>query len=401
MRRVYITGMGAITAAGPDVPSLMKTLRENRSCIGPLDLFPTGDTPVQIAGQVGDIPAPETLDRKDLQRASRSDLLAAAATAEAFAESGLAAAPPDPARFGVAIGSSTGGMLETESYYESYHAGLPLNPHRRTLLSATVGASADLVASMLGAQGRRLAPSTACSSSALAIAMGKLWIESDAADVVVAGGTDALCRMTFSGFQSLRAMSPEPCRPFDLNRQGLSLGEGAGIVILESESHAAKRGAIPLARVAGAGMSCDATHPTAPHEESRGAIAALSGALDDAGLVPGDIDYINAHGTGTLQNDAAEARAIRRVLGDTGDCPVSSTKGVFGHLLGAAGSVEAILSSRAMIEGFLPPQVGLLDPDPECLLSFVREPRSAVLETVVSNSYGFGGNNVSLALSRT
>ena len=147
-------------------------------------------------------------------------------------------------------------------------------------------------------------------------------------------------------------------------------------------------------------MSCDAAHPTAPHAESRGAIAALSGALSDGEIRPEDIDYINAHGTGTPQNDAAEARAIRGVLG-TSDCPVSSTKGVCGHLLGAAGSVEAILSVRAMIEGFLPPQVGLLDPDPECPLSFVREPRPADLKTVVSNSYGFGGNNVSLALSRT
>lgn len=400
MRRVYITGMGAITAAGPDVASLMQALRQNRTCIGPLDLFPTGDARVQIAGQVRDIPVPDTLNRKELRRASRSDLLAAVATAEAFAESGLHTNPPEPARFGVAIGSSTGGMLETEAYYESFHAGRPLSPHRRTLLSATVGASADLVASMVGAQGRRLAPSTACSSSALAIAMGKIWIESGAADIVVAGGTDALCRMTFSGFQSLRAMSPEPCRPFDRNRQGLSLGEGAGIVILESESHAEKRGAQPLARLAGAGMSCDAAHPTAPHPESRGAIAALSGALENAALKPADIDYINAHGTGTPQNDAAEARAIRQILGETNDCPVSSTKGVCGHLLGAAGSVEAILSIRAMIEGFLPPQVGLLDPDPACPLSFVREPLPASLETVVSNSYGFGGNNVSLALCR-
>jgi 3-oxoacyl-[acyl-carrier-protein] synthase II len=400
MKRVVITGMGAITAAGPTVDSLMNALRENRTCIGPLDLFPTGDTPVQIAGQVREIPAPDSLGPKDLRRASRSDLLAAVAAAEAMREADLGQNPPDPSRFGVAIGSSTGGMLETESYYTAFHAKQPLGAYRPTLLSATVGATADLIASMVQAQGRRLAPSTACSSSALAIAMGKIWIQSGAADVVIAGGTDALCRMTFSGFQSLRAMSPEPCRPFDVNRQGLSLGEGAGIVILESEEHAEKRGAQPLARVAGAGLSCDAAHPTAPHAESRGAIAALSGALSDGEIRPEDIDYINAHGTGTPQNDAAEARAIRGVLG-TSDCPVSSTKGVCGHLLGAAGSVEAILSVRAMIEGFLPPQVGLLDPDPECPLSFVREPRPADLETVVSNSYGFGGNNVSLALSRT
>ena len=400
MRRAYITGMGAITAAGSDVASLMRALQESRSCIGPIDLFPTGDTPVQIAGQVRDLPSPELIHPKDLQRASRSDLLAAVATTEAMTDAGLETADLDPTRFGVAIGSSTGGMLETESYYEALHKGQPLSPHRRTLLSATVGASADLVASLVQARGRRLAPSTACSSSALAIAMAKIWIETGAADIVVAGGTDALCRMTFSGFQSLRAMSPEPCRPFDRNRKGLSLGEGAGVVVLESESHAKKRGARMLARVAGAGMSCDATHPTAPHAESRGAIAALSGALTDAQLGPADIDYINAHGTGTPQNDAAEARAIRTILGENSDCPVSSTKGVCGHLLGAAGSVEVILSVRAMHEGFLPPQVGLLDPDPECRLSFVREPAPAKVETIISNSYGFGGNNVSLALCR-
>ncbi|MEO2168100.1 MAG: beta-ketoacyl-[acyl-carrier-protein] synthase family protein [bacterium] len=398
MSRVFITGMGAVTAAGPDTAALGAALRAGRSCIEPIRLFPVGDLETRIAGEVRELPAPR-LRPHGIQRASRSDLLALAATAEAWEDAGLAPGQIVPRRFGLALGSSTGGMLETESYYDARRRGDSTRALRSGLRSTSVGAAADLVAAAVSARGRRLAPSTACSSSALAIAMGRLWILQGAADIVLAGGTDALCRMTFSGFHSLKAMSPEPCRPFDRNRRGLSLGEGAGMVVLESEAHATRRGARPLAEVIGAGISCDAAHPTAPHEASRGAIAALGGALRDAGLEPAAIDYINAHGTGTPQNDVAEARAIRSVLGQAAaSCPVSSTKGVIGHLLGAAGAVEAILSVLAMREHFLPPQVGLADVDPECDLAFVREVRGASLTHVVSNSYGFGGNNVSLVL---
>lgn len=398
MRRAVITGMGAVTAAGADVPSLVASLRDARCSLGPISLFETGDLGPRVAGEVAEIPATH-LRPRGIARASRSDRLALVAAEEALTQASLLPDGADPRRLAVSIGSSTGGMLEVEHYHDARRSSRP-NAHLRPgLLAATVGAPTDLVAAACGAEGRRLSPSTACSSGAMAIAFGLLWIRSGAADVVIAGGTDALCRMTVSGFHSLKAMSPEPCRPFDRERSGLSLGEGAGVVVLESEDHARGRGARILAEVCGSGISCDASHPTAPHEASRGAIAALEGALRDANWDPREVNYINAHGTGTPQNDPAEARAIRTVLGtDAERSRVSSTKGAIGHLLGAAGSVEAILTIACLRDGFLPPQVGFRTADPECALPFVKDAEETKAAAALSNSYGFGGNNVSLAL---
>lgn len=398
MRRAVITGMGAITAAGTGVDALVESLRAGHCNLGPITLFEAGDLADRVVGEVAEIPASSTRPRA-FRRASRSDLLALAATEEARAQAGLGTPACAPERLAVAIGSSTGGMLEVERYYKARRGGSPDAHLRPELLSSTVGAPTELVAAACGAEGRRLSPSTACSSGAMAIAFGMLWIRRGIADVVIAGGTDALCRMTVSGFHALKAMSPAPCRPFDRTRQGLSLGEGAGIVILESEEHARSRGVRVLAEVCGGGISCDASHPTAPHEESRGAIAALAGALADAAWTPGEVAYVNAHGTGTPQNDPAEARAIRSVLGEAvDDCRVSSTKGAIGHLLGAAGAVEAILTVACLRAGFLPPQVGFSEADPDCALPFVRAAEPTQASSALSNSYGFGGNNVSLAL---
>jgi 3-oxoacyl-[acyl-carrier-protein] synthase II len=232
--------------------------------------------------------------------------------------------------------------------------------------------------------------------------MGLTWIRSGAADVVIAGGTDALCRMTYTGFHALKALAPTPCQPFDRNRQGLTLGEGAAAVILESEEHARARGADVLGEVLGAGLSCDANHPTAPHPEGLGAKYALSSALADANVAPADIAYVNAHGTGTPQNDACESRALRAVFGErSASVPVSSTKGLLGHTLAAAGAVEAVATLLALNGGFVPPTLGLEDPDPECTLDLVqRSPRDLSFHLAASNSYGFGGNNCSLILRR-
>jgi 3-oxoacyl-[acyl-carrier-protein] synthase II len=258
------------------------------------------------------------------------------------------------------------------------------------------------VSAALGALGPRLSPSTACSSGAIALAIAAHWIRAGAADVVIAGGADALARMTFTGFHALQALSPEPCKPFDLNRRGLSLGEGAGVLVLESEEHARRRGALALAEIAGAGMSCDASHPTAPHAEARGAVHALQGALASAGVAPDEIDYVNAHGTGTPQNDASETFALKRVLGEAaGRVAVSSTKSLIGHLLGAAGAVEAIVTVLAIRDGYAPPTLHLNDDDPECDLDYVpRRGRRLLIRSAISNSYGFGGNNCSLVLRR-
>ena len=401
-RRAVVTGIGAITAAGPGTVELEAALRGSTHCFRDVDLFSTQGLRVRIAGQVERIPASSLFGSAAARRASRSDRLAMFAVEQALRESGIDPGRLDRRRIGTSIGTSTGGMLETETYYANRRSHAPAASWRPRILAATVGATTDVVATSVGAFGPRVAPSTACSSSAISIAMGLGWIRSGRADVVVAGGTDALCRMTYSGFHALQAMAPEPCRPFDRDRAGLTLGEGAAALVLEDEEHARRRGASILAFVRGAGLSCDATHPTAPHEEGRGARQALEGALADAGLGPDAVDYVNAHGTGTPQNDACEARALHAVFGDrAADLPVSSTKGLLGHTLGAAGAIEAVATILALRGGFAPPTVGLENPDPACVVDLVRGPaRPVELERAASNSYGFGGNNCSLVLER-
>ena len=400
--RVVVTGMGAITAAGPDVAALREALHGERTCIGDVTLFETDGLRTHIAGEVRTMRASRLLPRVARARASRSDRFALLATEEALAHGGLELPFADPARIGVAIGSSTGGMLETESYYRARLAQERPRGLRKRLAAATVAAPTDLVAAALGTRGPRLSPSTACSSGAIALAMAASWIRAGRVDVAIAGGSDALARMTYTGFHALQALSSEPCRPFDRERRGLSLGEGAGIVILESEAHARARGARILAELAGAGLSCDASHPTAPHGEARGAVLALEAALRDAGASPSDIDYVNAHGTGTVQNDASETFALRRVLGATaGRVAVSSTKALIGHLLGAAGAVEAIVTVLAIEDGWAPPTLHLRHADPACDLDYVPNVgRRLAIAGALSNSYGFGGNNCSLVLRR-
>ena len=400
--RVVVTGMGAITAAGPDVAALRVALHGEHTCIGDVTLFETDGLRTHIAGEVRTMRASRLLPRAARARASRSDRFALLATEEALAHGGLELPFADPARIGVAIGSSTGGMLETESYYRARLAQERPRGLRKRLAAATVAAPTDLVAAALGTRGPRLSPSTACSSGAIALAMAASWIRAGRVDVAIAGGSDALARMTYTGFHALQALSSEPCRPFDRERRGLSLGEGAGIVILESEAHARARGARILAELAGAGLSCDASHPTAPHGEARGAVLALEAALRDAGASPSDIDYVNAHGTGTVQNDASETFALRRVLGATaGRVAVSSTKALIGHLLGAAGAVEAIVTVLAIEDGWAPPTLHLRHADPACDLDYVPNVgRRLAIAGALSNSYGFGGNNCSLVLRR-
>ena len=401
-RRVVATGLGAITAAGPDVAALRAALHGERTCIGDVTLFDTEGMRTHIAGEVRAVPVPRLLPRAARVRASRSDRFALLAAEEALAHGGIALPFADPARVGVAIGSSTGGMLETESYYRSRLASEPARAWRKRLAAATVAAPTDLVAAALGITGPRLSPSTACSSGAIALAMAASWIRAGRVDVAIAGGSDALARMTYTGFHALQALSSEPCRPFDRDRRGLSLGEGAGVVVLESEEHARARGARVLAELAGAGMSCDASHPTAPHGEARGAVLALEAALRDADASPAEIDYVNAHGTGTVQNDASETLALKRVLGPAAErIAVSSTKALIGHLLGAAGAVEAIVTILAIEDGWAPPTLHLHAADPACDLDYVPNVgRRLAIGGALSNSYGFGGNNCSLVLRR-
>jgi 3-oxoacyl-[acyl-carrier-protein] synthase II len=355
----------------------------------------------RIAAEVRDDAPPPGLAPALCRRLSRPDVFALRATAEAWADSALdGAVAPD--RIALAIGGTTGGMLRGEESLRERVQGTRDRYQSAPILGAPISMSADVVAGVFGIGGPRLSVSTACSSSANALGVALDWIHLGRADVVIAGGTESLCRMTFAGFNALHALSLEPCRPFDRERSGLSLGEGAAMLVVESAEHAARRGARAHAEILSYGNSADAHHLTAPHPDGTGAVLAMRRALARAGLAPERVDYINAHGTGTPLNDTVEATAIAAVFGAAAaHLAVSSTKGAVGHTLGAAGAIEALATILALRDGFLPPTVNLDDPDPACALDLVpRTSRPATLRYALSNSYGFGGNNTSVVLGR-
>jgi 3-oxoacyl-[acyl-carrier-protein] synthase II len=334
------------------------------------------------------------------RRASRADVFALRAALEAVADSGIDVAA-EPERVGVVVGGTTGGMLRAEACVEARIAGRLAHYRATPLVGTPISTSADLIATALGATGPRLTFSTACSSGANALGTALDWIRLGRADVVLAGGTESLCRTIFAGFNALHALSTEPCRPFDRRRDGLSLGEGAAMMVLESAAGAERRAARPHAALLGYGISADAHHLTAPHPAGKGAVLAMRRALARAGVQPESVGYINAHGTGTPLNDAVETAAIKTVFGPHPRFAVSSTKAAVGHTLGAAGAIEALATVIALRDGFLPPTVNLEENDPACDLDFVpRTSRDASIRFALSNSYGFGGNNTTLVLGR-
>jgi 3-oxoacyl-[acyl-carrier-protein] synthase II len=396
---VVVTGLGTVNALASSVPRFADALRAGASAIGPLTLFNTVGYRSRIAATVADDAPPSGLAPSLRRRLSRSDIFALRATAEALADSGLAGTTP-PERIGLALGGTTGGMLRAEECLRARVEGRIRRYRSAPILGSPISVSADVVANVFDLAGPRLSLSTACSSSANALGIALDWVRLGRVDAVVTGGTESLCRMTFAGFNALHALSLEPCRPFDRERSGLSLGEGAAILIVESAEHAARRGARVHAELVSYGNSADAHHLTAPHPDGTGAMLAMRRALARAGLRPDEIDYINAHGTGTPLNDAVEASAIRTVFADAAArLAVSSTKGAVGHTLGAAGAIEALATILALRDGFLPPTVNLEEADPACDLDLVpHRSRPAALRYALSNSYGFGGNNTSLVL---
>ncbi len=396
-----VTGLGTVNALAGSVAEFATALRAGTCAIGPVTVFDSTGYRSRIAAEVRDAAPPTEIDPALRRRLSRSDIFALRATAEAVRDSGLDdAIAPD--RIGLAIGGTTGGMLRGEESLRARLDGSDRRYHAPPIVGAPISASADVVASAFGIAGPRLTLSTACSSSANALAVALDWIRLGRADAVIAGGTESLCRMIFAGFNALHALSLEPCRPFDRSRSGLSLGEGAAMIVVESAEHAARRSTRAHAEILSYGNSADAHHLTAPHPEGTGAILAMRRALANAGLGPECIDYINAHGTGTPLNDGIEAAAIRAVFGEAAAClPVSSTKGALGHTLGAAGAIEALATILALRDGFLPPTVNLDDPDPACALDLIAHTsRPATPRYALSNSYGFGGNNTSVVLAR-
>jgi len=398
--RVVVTGLGTVNALGGSVAEFAAALRAGTCAVGPLTLFDTTGYRSRIAAEVRDDACPDVAPALR-RRLSRSDVFALRATAEALADAALDGSVAAE-RIGVALGGTTGGMLRAEECLRLRMRGTIDRYLPDPILGSPISVSSDVVARAFDFRGPRLSLSTACSSSANALGAALDWIRLGRADVVVTGGTESLCRMTFAGFNALHALSLEPCRPFDRRRSGLSLGEGAAMLVVESEERAARRGARMHAELVSYGNSADAHHLTAPHPHGTGAVLAMRRALAHGAVAPEDIDYINAHGTGTPANDVVEARAIHEVFGPAASrLAVSSTKAAVGHTLGAAGAIEALATILALRDGFLPPTVNLEDADPECALDLVPlHSRPATLRYALSNSYGFGGNNTSVVLGR-
>ena len=403
MRRAVVTGIGSHNAFGAGVPAFLEGLRSGGCAIGPMTVFPTDGYRTRRAAVAPEVEAGALgalLGRRLAARVSRADRMALAAAREAWQAAGAASDPAEPARFAVVVGGTTGGILEAEEGLRRRTSGEEPRLGLRRVIAMPVSSTADVLAAAFGAEGPRTTISTACSSSASAIGVAADLVRDGRADVVLAGGTEAHCRMTFAGFNALQALDPDVCRPFDRRRAGLSLGEGAAFLVVEDEARARRRGAEILGEVAGHGTSADAHHMTAPAPTGAGAVAAMRAALDDARVRPEEVDYVNAHGTGTPANDPIETRAVRAVFGErAARLPVSSTKSQVGHCLGAAGAVEIVATLLGMRHGFVPPTVHLDEPDPECDLDYVaREARAATIRVAISNSYGFGGNNTCVVL---
>jgi 3-oxoacyl-[acyl-carrier-protein] synthase II len=406
-RRVVVTGLGAVSPVGIGVPSMWDGLLAGRSGAGPITQFDPSEHRTRIACEVSDFVAEEHLDPKDAKRMDRFTQFAMVAAAEAISQAGLPRDGSD--RTGVIIGSGIGGMW----IYEEQHTLMMQKGARRVsplFIPMMIGdMAAGLVSIEHDLRGPNYCTVSACASGAHAIGDAALLISNGMADAMVCGGTEAtITPMAVAGFANMKAMSTrndEPqlaSRPFDRGRDGFVIGEGAGILVLEEYERARERGAKIFGEIRGFGLTGDAYHMTAPHPEGEGAVRAMKAALEMAGMEPSEIGYINAHGTSTPLNDKGEVAAVKEVFGDAAyELKMGSTKSMTGHLLGAAGGLETVISIMALQEGDIPPTINLTDPDPDCDLDHV--PNQAVkadVEAVLSNSFGFGGHNVALIVGR-
>ncbi|MCX5823655.1 MAG: beta-ketoacyl-[acyl-carrier-protein] synthase family protein [Deltaproteobacteria bacterium] len=403
-KRVVITGLGTVNAVAGDTRDFAAALRRGECGIGPITLFDTTLFRTHNGAQVKDFRPRDTIPRSvSLKRMSRSDLMALTATFQALAQAGLNPVPEAlREEMGVVIGGGAGGLLEAEAFFQDYLRKAGRANRFSRLSPVSCAATANHLTTQFNLWGPKATIMTACSSGATAVGLGMDLIRSGAARAMIAGGTEPLCRMTFAAFNALKAVDPAYCRPFSGNRAGLTLGEAAGILILESLVSAKERGARILAEVLGYGVTCDAHHMTTPDVGASGAVRAMRAALSDAGLQPESVDYINAHGTATPPNDLMETRAIKEVFGSRAwRIPVSSTKSMHGHTLGAAGALEAVVCVLAITEGFIPPTIHCETPDPECNLDYVTTgARSVAPDVVLSNSFAFGGNNTTVIFGR-
>jgi len=405
MRRVVVTGLGAVTPVGNDVPAMWEALVAGRSGIGRIQAFDPQGFESQIAGEVKGFDPLQYLSAKEVKRTERFTQFAIAAAKQAVAGAGLSLGAEDPFRYGVVIGSGIGSIHLVEQQHTVLMEKGPkkITPFMIPMLICNM--AAGHVAIDLGFKGPNFCTTTACASGAHGIGEACRIIQRDEADVMLAGGSESCITPTaVGGFCALMALSrrndapAQASRPFDKGRDGFVIGEGAGVMVLEELEHARKRGATIYAEMAGYARTGDAYHMTAPDPEGAGAARAMADALKDAKLRPDQVTYINAHGTSTELNDKIESLAIQKTFGAAAKrVAVSSTKSMMGHLIGAAGGVEAVISVLAINTGVMPPTINYEEPDPACPLDYIpNQARKAPVEVALSNSLGFGGHNATV-----
>ena len=401
-RRVVVTGMGVVSAVGNDLPTFWQSLKEGQSGIKPLTIFDTAAYRSHNGGEVTGLIPEDHFSRKDVRRLSRCDQFGIVAAREALQNAHLDRKDIDRERSGIILGADSGGIFSVEQYFRAIYTHAGTRPSPSLLLSFALATTTDHIAHEFDLQGPRTTTATVCSSSAAAIAFASDAIVSGTADVMISGGSDSLCEVTYAGFNSLRAIDPNGCRPFDKNRRGLSLGEGAAILILEELEHARARGARLWGEVLGYGICAEAYHLTAPEASGEGIARSIRLALADAGIIPDAVDYINAHGTATPVNDLVETRGIKKAFGKKArEIPISSIKAMIGHCLGAAGGMEAVATLLSLDEGIIPPTINYVTPDPACDLDYTpNESREKEIGVAISNSFAFGGNNVCLVFGK-
>jgi len=408
-RRVVITGLGMVSPLGVGKDANFEALQQGRSGIGPITRFDVTDYPSKIAGELKDFDATDWVPRKDVKKMDLFILYALAAADLALRDASYEITPAEAERVGVFIGSGIGGLPSIERQHEILLKDGPRRVSPFFIIGLIVNMAAGQVSIRYGAKGPNQASCTACATGTHAIGDAFSLIRRGDADVMIAGGTEGvIAPLCVGGFCAMRALStrndqPEKAsRPFDKDRDGFVIGEGAGIVILEELEHANRRGARIYAEVAGYGLSGDAFHVSAPSEDGDGPIRVMQNAIRDAGVDASVVDYVNAHGTSTPQGDVVESRAIKAVFGDhTGQLAVSSTKSMTGHLLGGAGGLETAITALSVLHDVVPPTINYETPDPDCDLDCVpNESRSMTVNYALNNSFGFGGTNAAILLKK-
>ena len=408
-RRVVVTGLGAVTPLGLSASEFWTNLVAGRSGIGPMTLCDPTDYPCRIAGEVSGFDPEQYIAAKDARRMARFTQLAVAAAGMALEDAGLDLAQENRELVGVLLGNGNGGFPTIEEAVRAMvdRGGMRMNPFFFPMILPNM--AAGTVSRIYGTLGYTSTVTTACAASTQSIGDAVEVIRRGRADVMLTGGTEAgISQLGLAGFSVMRALSarnedPERAsRPFDAQRDGFIPAEGAAILVVEELEHALARGATILAEVVGYGVSSDAYHPVQPEEDGRGAALAMRWALEDAGVAPADVDYINAHGTSTPLNDVAETKAIKRAFGDQAyRVPISSTKSMIGHALGGAGGLEAVACIKTIVGGVIHPTANYEFPDPECDLDYVpNQARQKEVNVVLSNSFGFGGQNACLVFRR-